>query len=418
MNQERSRHGGLLSTILLGIAAVLLVVCIIYAPSQAFEASSQGLALWWRIVFPALLPFLVLSQILVATGFAHGFGTLLEPVTRRILGLPGTLGWVLPLGMTAGFPAAAEAAAALYKQGKITAHEAEKLASFSHYCSPVLIVIVIGTAFMRQPELGLILLWIHWAAGLAAAATMQWVFFGNKRKPQEPAPASGRTGSPPAASRWKLALSQMEEARREDGRNFGKLLGDAVGSAVQTLMSTGGYMLIFAVIIHIASSLLAPVISPALTAVPVSALLEVHLGAHAAAKLSLAPPLSAALIGALLGWSGLSAYWQARAALKPTGIRGTAFLMNRMIHGMYAYVLTLLLWKPLTTLVPLSSPAYQSFNGAAAWVASGELPVSGWKVFSSVISWQLCMLGLLIMLGLFAVYLWSKHFKTKSAGPT
>lgn len=77
--------------------------------------------------------------------------------------------------MTAGFPAAAEAAAALYKQGKITAYEAEKLASFSHYCSPVLIVIVVGTAYMKQPELGLFLLGIHWASGLSAAVTMNWL---------------------------------------------------------------------------------------------------------------------------------------------------------------------------------------------------------------------------------------------------
>lgn len=97
MNHESSQNSGLLSTILLGMTAVLLVICIIYAPSQAFEASSQGLALWWRIVFPALLPFLVLSQILMATGYAHGLGSFIDPVTRRLLGLPGTLGWVLPL---------------------------------------------------------------------------------------------------------------------------------------------------------------------------------------------------------------------------------------------------------------------------------------------------------------------------------
>lgn len=414
MNFEHSEDSSLLSTILLGITAVLLVVCIIYAPSQAFEASSQGLALWWRIVFPALLPFLVLSQILMASGYAHGLGTLIEPMTRRILGLPGTLGWVLPLGMTAGFPAAAEAAATLYKQGKITAREAERMASFTHYCSPVLIVIVVGTGFMKQPELGLFLLGIHWISGLTAAMTMHLLSPSWYRKQADSKLAPTSATSSPSISRWRLALRHMEEARREDGRGFGKLLGDSVSSAVQTLMATGGYMLIFAVIIHIASSLLAPIIPPALAATPIAALLEVHLGSHAVSKLGLASPIPAALIGALLGWSGMSAYLQARAALKPTGLGGTFFLINRIIHSLYAYVLTLLLWKPLTSITPLSSPASQDYNGAAVWVANGEQQFSKWEIYLSVLSWQLCMLGLLIILVLFTAFLWIKRMKTKS----
>lgn len=87
-------------------------------------------------------------------------------------------------------------------------------------------------------------------------------------------------------------------------------------------MATGGYMLIFAVIIQIASSWLAPLLSPSLTAKPIAALLEVHLGSYALATTGLSSPLPAALTGALLGWSGLSAYLQARAALKPTGLSG------------------------------------------------------------------------------------------------
>ncbi|AZK47837.1 nucleoside recognition domain-containing protein [Paenibacillus lentus] len=413
MSFERSEDSSLFSTILLGITAILLVVCIIYAPNQAFEASSQGLALWWRIVFPALLPFLVLSQILMASGYAHGLGTFIEPMTRRILGLPGALGWVLPLGMTAGFPAAAEAAATLYKQGKITAHEAEKMASFAHYCSPVLIVIVVGTVFMKQPEIGLILLGIHWISGLSAAMTMHLLSPGRHRGQNHSKLASAGATNSLSIPRWRLALRHMEEGRREDGRSFGKLLGDSVSSAVQTLMATGGSMLIFAVIIHIASSLLAPMISPALTATPIAAFLEVHLGSHAVSKLGLDSSIQTALIGALLGWSGASAYLQARAALKPTGLSGTFFLINRMIHSLYAYVLTLLFWKPLTALIPPSTAAPQNYNGAAVWIANGDMQFSKWEIYLSVLSWQLCMLGLLMILILFTAFLWIKHIKTK-----
>ncbi|WP_240480037.1 nucleoside recognition domain-containing protein [Paenibacillus fonticola] len=416
MNYERPGTSGVFSTILMGTAAVLLVVCVIYAPSQAFEASSQGLALWWRIVFPSLLPFIVLSQILMATGFAHGLGTLIEPFTRRILGLPGSLGWILPLGMTAGFPAAAEAAATLYMQGRITAQEAEKMASFAHYCSPVLIVIVIGTAFMGQPEIGLLLLGVHWASGLSAALTMNWL------SSARPSPArSGKRKLTAERSdmengfRWRRAFRNMEEARREDGRSFGKLLGDSVNRGVQVLMSTGGYMLIFAVIIHTVSSLLTLIIPPAMSAAPIAALLEVHLGSHSLSKLNVAAPLPLALTGAALGWSGLCGYLQVRALLKPTGRSGAFFFVNRLVHGIYAYVFTLLLWNPLSASMLPANSAYRDTNDAAIWVAQGKLQLPQWEVFLNVVSWQLCILILLTTLTLFAALLWKRYMKYNSA---
>lgn len=107
--------------------------------------------------------------------FAQGLGTLLDPFTRKALGLPGIAGWVLPLGMTAGFPAAAEATATLYKQGKISTLEAEKLAGAAHFCSPVLLIVVVGTGFLGVPGLGLLLLIVHWAAGLAAGMTLHFL---------------------------------------------------------------------------------------------------------------------------------------------------------------------------------------------------------------------------------------------------
>lgn len=66
-----------------GIMAILTAIAIIISPESSFEASLQGLKLWWTLVFPALLPFLMLSEMLTASGFVHGFGVLLEPLMKR-----------------------------------------------------------------------------------------------------------------------------------------------------------------------------------------------------------------------------------------------------------------------------------------------------------------------------------------------
>ncbi|MCM3699288.1 nucleoside recognition domain-containing protein [Paenibacillus macerans] len=384
------------STAFTGLLAVMLVVCVVYAPSEAFKASGQGLTIWWHIVFPALLPFVMLSQMLLAGGFAHGLGALVEPLTRRLLGLPGTFGWVLPLGMTAGFPAAADTAATLYKQGKISASEAERIAGAAHFCSPMLLVIVIGTGFFGRPEFGLLLLAVHWAAGLAAGITLHFLL--PDRSPARNASGSSTTkaSNRRRPSRLRQALRSMEQARQEDGRSLGRLLGDTVTSGVQTLMITGGYMLIFSIIIHVI--LLA--LPGTFFSVTVKSLLEVHLGSYAMSRLSspaLSPAVFTALLGAALGWSGLCAYLQVRAILGPAGIRERFFLLNRLLHGAYAYAITLLLWKPLIGWLPGAFPA---FAQEGQTVIGHDTPAAGlptWQQAFGVMGWQLWMLALLTL---------------------
>lgn len=391
------------TTLLFGISAVMLVIAIIYAPGEAFQASGQGLTIWWRIVFPALLPFLVLVEILLASGFAQGLGVLLEPFTRKALGLPGSFGWILPLGLTAGYPAVASASASLYKQGKISAQEAERMVSAAHFCSPMLIIVVIGTGFLTHPTFGLFLLIIHWISGLASAITL-YVLYSTRATTNHSVPVT----TPPASISFTRAIKEMELARKQDGRSFGKLLGDSVSTAVQTLMITGGTILIFAVIIHVIHSALSNVIPSAL----IAGLLEIHLGTFAIANLKLPAAMCVAIIGGALGWSGLSTYLQIRAILAPVGIGGRHFLIHRLLHGAYAYIFTLLLWKPLTSWFPGALPTFTNLQ---------FIPHSDTRTLESLLpnlviitSWLKSefLLFALLLLGMFGfAYIWRNRPK-------
>ena len=125
----------------------------------------------------------------------------------------------------------------------------------------MLIMVVIGAGYLNNPDLGLLLLCIHWLSGFAAAFTLNH-FWRNTRNTapsnnekrqigqENPLSKAAQSSSQPGL---RMALRKMEQARQEDGRSFGKLLGDSVTNGVQTMMTIGGYMLIFAVIIRITS---------------------------------------------------------------------------------------------------------------------------------------------------------------------
>ncbi|AIQ68706.1 hypothetical protein PGRAT_14615 [Paenibacillus graminis] len=391
-----------------GTAAILLAAAIVSAPESSFAASLQGLKLWWTLVFPALLPFLILSEMLAASGVIHSLGVLLEPLMKRIFRLPGASGWTLVLGMTAGFPAGAGAVMQLHKQGSITDKEAGRLASLAHYASPVTLLIVVGAAFLHSPASGYALLAIHWLAGLSAGCTSALI--------------GGRSGNMGTllteANRKKTSLPRRVyraavAARERDGRSFGRLLGESVSSAVQNLMIVGGYMIIFAVVINITASMF-PQLPQALAA----GVLEIHLGAHALSagpsglpSFSSADLLRAALLSAALGWSGICGQLQALTLLKQAGVRFLPYAANRLLHGIYAFLFTLLLWKPLlnlqTAVLPVATvPEDQLLPGIAA-------PATVWRLLPQILGLQ--SLILLLLLALSAVVYVMASFRRPSA---
>ena len=63
-----------------GALAGLVVVSIILFPDKAFQSSLEGLTIWWKLVFPALMPFLIMTELLIGFGVIQGTGVLLEPL--------------------------------------------------------------------------------------------------------------------------------------------------------------------------------------------------------------------------------------------------------------------------------------------------------------------------------------------------
>lgn len=391
---QGTQKGSVWTTVSLALSAAVLVICIIYDPGQAFDATLQGLTIWWHIVFPGLLPFYVLTEMLIAYGFIHGLGTLLGPLLRRFMRLPGEGAYLYPLGFIAGFPSAAQAAAKLHTQGRISAQEASRLAIASHFCSPMLLIVVIATGFMHAPSLGLLLACVHIAAGILAGITHALL------RSKDAASADEEPVKSRAPRKQPGILASMETAHRLDGRSFGKLLGDTVADSVQALMRVGGYILIFALVIQIISR----VMPSGVPSYVLSAIFEVHLGSFRISEAeSSSPALQMALLGAGLGWGGLCGYFQVRGVLKPAGISTKGFLTTRLLHGGYAFLLTLLVWKPVSHWFPDLLPASPSSYPAVSPAVSLPHSIRQWMWVS--IGWQTAALGcVLVLLTLFAMF--------------
>jgi sporulation integral membrane protein YlbJ len=341
-----------LKTGLLAFSVTILAASLIIYPKESLQASIRGLNMWWEIVFPSLLPFFIVSEMLIGFGVVKFIGVMLEPLMRPLFKVPGVGGFVWAMGMASGFPAGAKFTARLRQEGQLSKIEAERLVSFTNSSNPLFIFGAVSVGFFHNAKLGMLLAAAHYLGNIVVGFLMR--FYG-KETPVKPDERKDE-------SRIKSAFTALHRTRIDDKRPIGKLLGDAVTSSIQTLLMVGGFIILFSVLnkvlylLHITAALgkcvefiLSVFSLPANLSIPfISGIFEITLGSQLTSQVKEAALLEQAMITSfILGFSGLSVQAQVASILAQTDIRFKPFFFARILQGIFSGVFALLLWKPL-----------------------------------------------------------------------
>lgn len=355
-------------TLTLAISSIALVITLITNPETSFRAAVEGLKIWWEVVFPALLPFIVVSEILMGVGVVHFVGVLLEPLMRPFFNVPGTGGFVLTMGFSSGYPVAAKLTTSLREQGNITRAEGERLVTFTTTGDPLFVIGAVAVGFFHSEQLGYILAITHYSSAILLG--MLYRFYST----EAPSTKQLKKDNNPVIYR---ALQAMHRARLKDHRPFGKLMGDAVSSALQTLFMVGGFIIVFSVMLQLLSEVkvtdglshfLAVFLMPfgfptSFSKALIAGLFEVTLGAQTASEVTgqISMMWKAAVASAILSWGGLSVHAQVASILSKTDIKVGPYLIGRGIHAFLSAFLTILLWKPLEHFTQIPSATLPVF---------------------------------------------------------
>lgn len=329
-----------------------MAISLITYPKAAFEASLNGLDMWWRIVFPSLLPFFIVSELLIGFGVVRFIGVVLEPIMRPIFRVPGVGGFVWAMGMASGFPAGAKFTARMRQEEQLTKTEAERLVSFTNSSNPLFIFGAVAVGFFENPRIGLLLALSHYIGNVCVGLMMR--FHG---------PATEEKNGGTEKRRFSImdAFRALHRTRLEEKRPLGKMLGDAVKSSIQTLLMIGGFIILFSVLnrllslvhftdiigmllsflfqaLHLSSELSIPLIS---------GLFEITLGSDLTSDTNADLLEKVIIVSFILGFCGFSVQAQVASILSETDINFKPFFIARLFHGVFASVFALLLWKPL-----------------------------------------------------------------------
>lgn len=376
----------------LAVIITLFFFLMISYPTAIYRGATNGLGIWWQIVFPSLLPFLITTELLLALGIIQFCGALLEPVTQKVFRLPGAAAFAIAAGYTSGYPMGAVIAARLKSQELLSAAQSARLAAFTNNASPIFILVAVAVGMHQNPALGPLLAGIHYLSNILTGITLSLF---------------ARAQFAAITNPWRQAVEALARTHRSDPRNAGQLAGDAICHAINSLFVIAGFICLFAVVLQLFNEVpvlrallqffgnlfqrigLPPELWPALGA----GFFEATLGAKTAAAAN-APLIEKVLITEVIfAWSGLSVVMQALSFLSAANVPGGVFLLGRFIQAFFACALTYLFFpffapslSQTTAVLPFTLPSFTTtLAGTTVLCLAANLSLAALAVFSGLL---------------------------------
>ncbi len=321
---------------------ILFIIALIVFPRVAVASALKGIELWLNVVFPSLFPFFVASQLLSKSGFISIFGILLEPIMRPLFNVPGCASFALAMGIVSGYPVGAVITSDLRKQELITRVEAERLLTFTNNSGPLFIMGAVAVGMLKLPKAGYLLYLSH----IAACITVGLVFKYYKRH------ESKKIGSTiKMIPKVKIELKKM----RNTDMNPWTLFGDCIKNSIFTILTIGGFIIFFSVLINImlssgiiawAGDLVGFLCKLGFEGKTVEGLLcgifEITSGANLINLAAGDLKIKLCCVSLIIGWAGLSVHTQVMSIVSNSDIRVKPYIIGKAMHGIISAVYTFL----------------------------------------------------------------------------
>jgi sporulation integral membrane protein YlbJ len=265
---------------------IFILIVLLANPQICLEGAVTGMNLWFHTIFPTLLPFIIISNMLLN-------------VYSRQLKNPRL--YVIFIGLSCGCPMAAIAASRLYARGMLERTEAQNLIGICNTLSPAFIISFCFTTILGYERIPLRLI-----AAVYAPVLILLLFY--MRTPHK---KNNVTVQPDSGKQELISL-----------------LDEAVMNGFSTITRLGGYIILFNILAGYADIFTKkyPVLNIVLTGMA-----EITTGMNVLGKSTLKPETKLLLTGGLLGFTGLCCIMQTIGILKEAGLSAKKYIYHKIL---------------------------------------------------------------------------------------
>ena len=298
-------------------ATVLLLSFLLLDPVRASEASAAGLLLWFHTLVPVLLPFFILSSLLIALDGVSSLMGFLYPILHRIFGCSREGCFCLASGFLCGFPTGARITGELVRTRHISVEEGDYLLGFCNNVSPAFLIGFCVTKSLGRPSLA--------GPALLLAFGVPLLFGLFTRR--------GRS------------FSSLPAEKKTSGSQISFKIADAcIMNGLESILKLGCYIILFSMLARLLRGVPCPY--PALTCALVG-ILEITNGISLTAAQDLPFWLSFGLILGISSFGGLSGMAQTQSMIQDSGLSILSYLKTKILTAIPAAVCALILGRGL-----------------------------------------------------------------------
>ena len=253
-------------------------------------------------ILPSLLPFFIISELLINYGFIEFSSNLFKPV-MKLFKINPNCSFILVMSMISGFPSNSKYTKDLYLKEIIDEYDASKILMFTHFSNPLFIMGAISITFLHNKKIGLFILIIHYLSNFIVGFLLRNLVKSDNTTIKK--------------------ISTKEES-------FSIVLSRAIINSLNTLFLIFGTIIVFLIIINLINEYIP--LNPLLKGI-ISGILEMTGGISTISSLNISLKLKSTLIGMILSFGGLSVHMQVKSIISDTPIKYQPFLIARLLHS-------------------------------------------------------------------------------------
>lgn len=364
--KTRIRNKKFLSKSLFLLVIITALIGIILNPKLTLSSATSGTAVWFNIVLPSLLPFFIISEILIGLGFVDFIGKLLHPLMKPLFNVPGEGAFPLTMSILSGYPVGAKLTSRLREEGLITKYEGDRLICFTSTSGPLFMLGAVSIGMLNDAKLAPLIIIPHYLSvlvlGLLFSSYKSKYIINTKPK-------------------MKNIFEEIQESYIEwlkTKKSIGSLITKSVKESMDTIILIGGLIIFYSVLVEILFSIkiintlfntlssLLPIDTQLVKGLIIG-LFEVTIGCKNIATSNVNLISKILILNFTIGWSGLSVHSQALSFINNTDINTKLYILSKFIHGIlsviFGYILYLLKYQGyIQPAFYNTTPYYNQFN--------------------------------------------------------
>jgi sporulation integral membrane protein YlbJ len=306
-----------------GVILLFLIAMMLY-PNASFQGASTGLLLWFHNVLPNLLPFIIVSNLMVHLNITRQISKVFYPILGRLFHISCDGCYPIAIGFLSGIPMGAKTSTDLVSERIIPRLEGQFLLNMCNNASPMFIMGYIAITQLKLPHIKYALFVIIYGSAILSALTIRYLTRLWKRE----------------TSLERSDLVTITEQKRAASSRFSfALLDSSIMNGFEIVTKIGGYIILFSILAQIINEV-GPDIS--FYKAFLMGIFEITTGISQICKAGIDQNTKIVLVAVLTSFGGFSGMAQTKSVLGDSRLSMKSYFIVKLLNAGISLLFALL----------------------------------------------------------------------------